>query len=182
MLSVYFLCPNLVRAEDRLWVDAKVNGIAEIVLRFDVTEALNLEDLTFQFDWNGTILEFRPGQSTAFGRTWADLVQDIDAGGSAVEKSISGSYSLNGYVQPSFELPSGTAEVRLAFFGLIDGRSDVKFVVSFAGSATSIDDFIESTGLGEASLTISPIPEPTPTALLLGGLAVLGWMARRRAA
>ena len=38
----------------------------------------------------------------------------------------------------------------------------------------------ESWGLGSLTVTVTPVPEPTPLAMLLAGLAVTGWMVRRR--
>ena len=158
--------------------DTVVGGVAELLLRFNVEVPVSLETLTIQLNWVADALEFLPSSSMAMGVGWDDLVANV--GNDGVTSSAD-AYAIDGFLSPTIDLNDSTAEVRLSFLGKQVGLQQVSYVLSFSGS-TTIDTFVESTGSGFASINVSPIPEPTPTALLLGGLAVLGWMARRRAA
>ena len=98
------------------------------------------------------------------------------------------SYGLTFWLpDPLGDLPAGTYGLNLGFKWT--GGFDVEVVhkVKVNVDLTKLVDdfdppFVPLPGEREFSITVSAIPEPTPTALLLGGLAVLGWMARRRAA
>ena len=60
---------------------------------------------------------------------------------------------------------------------MINGLSATGSVFTFAfDSARTVDQFYL------ASLTVTPVPEPGTYALMLGGLALLGGVARRRKA
>lgn len=155
-----------------------VGGVAELLLRFHVDVPVSLETLTIQLNWVADALEFLPASSMAMGVGWDDLVANVGNDGIT---SSADAYTIDGFLSPKIDLNDSTAEVRLSFLGKQVGFQQVSYVLSFSGS-TTIDTFVESTGAGFASINVSPIPEPTPTALLLGGLAMLGWLAKRRSA
>lgn len=58
----------------------------------------------------------------------------------------------------------------------IDGTGSPDFVLTLNGSATGAD------AIYSGELTVTAVPEPETYALMLGGLAVLGMVARRRKA
>ena len=168
--------PNLIITSSS--PGAVVGHVAELLLQFDVAQQISLETLTIQLDWPLGTLKFLPQSSMAMGVSWDDLELNVGMGGVT---SADGAYTIDGFLSPTIELTDGTAEVRLSFLGEQPGLHKVNYVLSFSGS-TTIDTFVELTGRDFAFVDISPIPEPTPTALLLGGLAMLGWLAKRRAA
>lgn len=60
-------------------------------------------------------------------------------------------------------------------------HSNPGIVIAFqAGGAGWQGSTDESWGLGRLTVSVTPVPEPVPSALLLAGLAVTGWAARRR--
>lgn len=86
-------------------------------------------------------------------------------------------HNFTGWDQGATFLFNGTRMLLPEGTGTINGPSAIGSVFTFAfDSARTADQFYL------ASLTVAPVPEPETYALMLGGLAVLGGIARRRKA
>lgn len=115
-----------------------------------------------------------------------------------------GATSISGQFLATFTADAGSSFNGLVFSGLNFGTGYVlsgvtlstnivgltSSLISYTANSVSInllglDPSVTSDGSGVGSFTlslnVSSVPEPEPAALLAGGLALLGWLGRRRA-
>ena len=147
-------------------------------LAVELSQSLAVEGLALNLTWQSTGLSFNAAQSTVLGLSWASLAGLVDWSLSAPPTDAPGAFGLSVIFSSPVLLPASTATVSLAFKGEAEGVYDVltEIVLAYDGGLSSLD------GSNITAMTVTAVPEPTPTALLLGGLAVLGWLAKRRAA
>ena len=147
-------------------------------LAVELSQSLAVEGLALNLTWQSTGLSFNAAQSTVLGLSWASLAGLVDWSLSAPPTDAPGAFGLSVIFSSPVLLPASTATVSLAFKGEAEGVYDVltEIVLAYDGGLSSLD------GSNITAMTVTAVPEPTPTALLLGGLAVLGWRAKRRAA
>lgn len=157
---------------------ATVGQTAHLFLTIDLTEVVVVDGIRFEMGWDASGLSFDATSSTAFGQSWSGLLGLLDPSFVTIT-SAPGSYVLDAFLAAPLPLPAGSQTLNLAFTGLQEGTHAV----------TSTLDLVYDIGNGQLTvqglstdINISAVPEPTPTALLLGGLAMLGWLTRRRAA
>jgi hypothetical protein len=110
--------------------------------------------------------------------------QPLDLSGLKVE------FRFLGDTNPEAFRATDTFEVG-TFFQVRDGKGNTQALavdafnnVSYEASAETytINNFSFSAVSGASDFTATPVPEPGTTAMLLAGLAGLGWLARRRRA
>ncbi len=158
---------------------ATVGGVAELLLTIKLYESYQIDGIDFQMDWESGLQFDRPA-SLAFNLPWVNLIglmnDPLFPPSEALEVST---YDLVGIIGQPLFLDAGEWTVRLAFVGLQEGPFTVNYSLDLIADQ---GDTVLDSGLKSTLITISPIPEPTPTALLLGGLAMLGWLAKRRSA
>lgn len=160
-----------------------VGGTTQLVLSFNLAAPIWVEGATFTLDWNAAALRFDPLASSAGGLSWASLGELFDSSLTVVTGGL-GSYTLNAVFATPQELTASVQTLSLAFTGLKAFDS----AEPYSHDVTAMLDLGYDTGLSQLSgsavthILVTAVPEPTPTALLLGGLAVLGWLAKRRAA
>lgn len=107
--------------------------------------------------------------------------------------------SASGYVTTSFTLPTGTLSildisnfsVKLynsanSLLGTATKDSGGNFVLNYGPLAAANDYYFNVTGKatgvggGNYTFTLAPVPEPESYAMLLAGLGIMGFVARRR--
>jgi hypothetical protein len=155
---------------------AQVGSNAQLTIEVNLAEPLLVDGLQVLFDFNPAALQFDSALSDVGGISWSTLVSL--AGPGADTDASDGQLGFAALLPTSTLVPAGVFTATLVFNGLAVGSHRVDYSLELA------------TDLGESSLSgsnftnvaITPVPEPTPTALLLGGLAMLGWLAKRRAA
>lgn len=139
------------------------------------------------------------------GQQWVDLTGSNESFGKGLSTSFASlagqAYVLSLDVGRLFSRGTAAVEVKLGstslgvFTGNASGSGNTmgwqSFSTSFVGTgATQTLSFIgvnsgpgsDSTLIGLDNVSVSAVPEPGSMALLLTGLGVMGWVARRRAA
>lgn len=161
---------------------------------------LEFQGVTFTSSWSGNILTLEidaanPGGDWA-GATSIGALQLKNIGSFSDVSLVSAPGGALNWTLGSNELnANGCAGGAHAGRGLcLSGErialtDDMVFQFSFNGDGTVLDAphlKVNFFGEGERkvgsllSQTIAPIPEPQTYAMLLGGLGLVGWMARRR--
>ena len=159
-------------------VGAVVGSNALLTIDVDLTAPVLVDGLDVLFDFDPASLSFDPSLSTVLGVSWATFTSQ--PGLTADNDAADGQLGFSALLPSPLLVSPGSFSANLVFKGLQVGSHDVGYSVVLATvNGLDVDTL---SGAGMTPITISPIPEPTPTALLLGGLAALGWMARRRAA
>ena len=169
----------------------KADGTAMLQLTVQVPAVPLLASVDLKLSGWGPGLQFNPGASSAVLSSSAVPVLWTELESNALFViGTDTSYGLTIFLpDPLEDLPAGSYGLNLAFHWT--GNYDVEVVhnVKVVVDLSYVVDGLEGpewltlpTGEFNTSITVSAIPEPTPTAMLLGGLAVLGWLAKRRAA
>jgi hypothetical protein len=130
--------------------------------------------------WNAGAL---PRWSNADGLTGPLFATGTDDSGQSAGTQIGANFGL--HAQGTLSAPFGT------LVGQIDSGDFFAIGTSFNGVASATgtlklfywdSNFGDNTEHITASVTVGVIPEPETYALMLGGLGLVGWMARRRRA
>ena len=116
--------------------------------------------------------------SVTFGEA-SRLLLDVAADGRSDQFSLRGLMGLSGDIvlrfQPGFQADAGMT-LQLIQGGVLGGQPHFQ-VEGFDPSRVDFSHFLQ-----DGSVTISAVPEASPSAMLLGGLAMLGaWLRRRQA-
>jgi hypothetical protein len=127
----------------------------------------------------GPNVEFPQGSLMATSAGFEALPVSIDVGSSTIQIS----YSAGGTTQPG-----GFNGFAFSFAGAptitgvtLDPSSTYSPVVSFSGNMVYVNEAgLTLTSTSTALVTISAVPEPGAYALMVGGLGLLGVMAKRR--
>jgi hypothetical protein len=85
---------------------------------------------------------------------------------------ISSQTTLNGSSAGTFTWNDGTGTIT---FGSVKATTSSPFVLNLGGTVTNA-----AKALYSGEITISAVPEPTTYGMLLGGLGIMGFMARRK--
>lgn len=154
-----------------------VGGSTWVTLSLDVSADVQLIALTFNLDWPSTGLALDLAHSTALGQSWVDFSATFDPDPANTQVNLTSSHLGISTFLPLPTLTAGTHTVQLAFTGVAPGVHEVKYDLDL-GDLDGIDHQIA----GSALVTVSAVPEPSPTLMLAAGLAALGLIARRRRA
>ena len=150
-------------------------GVSTSLMTIHLDGSYLLEGATFNLDWDAATLTFLPLQSTAASMSYGSLVGLFDPDSFSMS-SDPGIFGLSGFLLAPQAVEPGDVALTLAFQGLQVGTHAVTYYLELA-------DLTISPPLANASsfnITITPVPEPATYALMLGGLAVVGALARRR--
>lgn len=159
-------------------VGAMVGSNALLTIDVDLTASVLVDGLDVLFNFDPASLSFDPNLSNVLGVSWATFT--AQPGVFADEDAGDGELGFSALLPFSTLLSPGSFSANLVFEGLQVGSHAVSYSLVLATvNGLDVDTL---TGMGMTPVNISAVPEPTPTALLLGGLAVLGWLAKRRAA
>jgi hypothetical protein len=136
----------------------------------------------------GPTTEFPQGSFTSLTSGLATVPVAIDVGSNDIELNytaggVAAPGGFNGYVFTFANAPAITGVT-------LDPRSSSGYTpaLSFSGNQIFVNEAgltLTSTTMGLLAVTTAtapppPVPEPETYAMLLGGLALLGWTARRR--
>ncbi len=156
-------------------VGAVVGSNATLTIGVNLSEPVLVNGLDVLFAFDPVSLRFDANLSTVLGMSWATFITQPDV--VADENPVDG-LGFTALLPLAVLVSPATFSANLVFEGLQPGNHDVSYSLVLAM------DLGENTlsGADLTPITISAIPEPTPTALLLAGLAALGWLAKRRAA
>lgn len=158
-------------------VGAVVGSNATLTIGVNLSNPVLVDGLDVLFAFDPLSLRFDANLSTVLGMSWATFIAQPEV---VADEDPIGGLGFSALLPFSVLVSPATFSANLVFEGLQAGSHDVGYSVVLATfNGLDVDTL---SGAGMTPITISPIPEPTPTALLLSGLAVLGWLARRRAA
>lgn len=150
-------------------------GVATALMTIQLGGSYLLDGAMFNLDWDEAALTFLPLQSTAAGMSYGSLVGLFDPDFSSMS-SFPGSFGLSAVLLAPQAVGPGDVALTLAFEGLQVGTHAVTYFLELADLALPSP----LTNTGSFNVTITPIPEPATYALMLGGLAAVGALARRR--
>jgi hypothetical protein len=91
-----------------------------------------------------------------------------------------GPAGVNGPVKVNFTFPSGTAGAGAFSGSVVD--ADAEFITALTASNFYVNIHTNEFPGGALRGQLAPVPEPETYALMLAGLGVVGWTARRRRA
>lgn len=154
-------------------------GVSTSLMTIQLNGSYLLEGATFNLDWDAAALTFLPLMSTAGGKSYGELAALFDQESSIVSGVLPptpGKFGLSAIFGSPQAVGPADVSLSLAFQGLKVGTHAVTYYLELA-------DQTISPPLANASsfnITITPVPEPATYALMLGGLAVVGALARRR--
>jgi hypothetical protein len=156
-------------------VGAVVGSNATLTIGVNLSNPVLVDGLDVLFAFDPLSLRFDANLSTVLGMSWATFIAQPDV---VADENPIGGLGFTALLPFPVLVSPATFSANLVFEGLQAGSHDVSYSLVLATDlgANSLS------GDGLTPIAISPVPEPTPTALLLGGLAVLGWLAKRRAA
>jgi hypothetical protein len=129
----------------------------------------------------GPTVEFPEGSIMATMAGFEALPVSIDVSGSTIEISYSAGGDVpaggfNGFAFSFVDAPTITGAT-------VDPSSTYTPTVSFTGNTVWVNEAGSTlTSTSSVLVNISAVPEPETYGMMLGGLAVLGFMARRRRA
>ena len=153
---------------------AEQGGVATAVMTLQLSESYELWGVTFILEWPDGGLNFLPTQSSAGGSSYAALEPLFDPVGFSLS-STSHSFGLSTFFESAQVAGPDNVDLSLAFRGLQVGSHTVSYELDLADAGGA-----SLYGAGTFNITITPVPEPATYALMLGGLAVVGALARRR--
>lgn len=162
--------------------------------------SLTYQGVTFTTSWSGNLLTLEIDAANATGdwstATSIGALQLKDVGSFSDVTLVSAPGEATGWTLSSNELNANGcgggshAGMGLCYSGAhVALTDDLVFQFRFDGGAPSLDaPHLKVNFFGDGdrkvgsllSQTIAPVPEPRTYALFLGGLGVMGWMARRR--
>lgn len=158
-------------------VGAVVGSNATLTIGVNLSNPVLVDGLDVLFAFDPLSLRFDANLSTVLGMSWATFIAQPYV---VADENPIGGLGFTALLPFPVMVSPATFSANLVFKGLQVGSHDVGYSVVLATvNGLDVDTL---SGAGMTPITISPVPEPTPTALLLGGLAVLGWLAKRRAA
>ena len=170
---------TLAHAADSLAVTvtpgtAVQGGVATTLLNVQLDASYELLGAMLTLDWEGAALAFLPMQSSTDGIGYADVVILFDPEFSSVSLA-SGSFGLSAAFLAPQGVGPGAMALSLPFQGLQVGTHTVTYYLELADALGT--PLVSS---GAFDTTITAVPEPATYALMLGGLAAVGALARRR--
>ncbi len=170
---------TLAHAADSLAVtvspgSAAQGDVATTLLTLQLDASYELEGATLTLDWDGVALAFLPLQSSTDGTGYADVVSLFDPDFSDVSLAA-GSFALSAIFLMPQNVGPGAMALSLPFQGLQVGTHTVTYYLELADTLGT--PLVSS---GAFDTTITAVPEPATYALMLGGLAAVGALARRR--
>ncbi len=159
-----------------------VGGTGTVVADITVSDPVDLAGATLNLYWEPG-LSFNGIDATVFGMSLADFTAQFDP--SQTQFSTAPDPAMPGYehygvsllagVTPP-SLAAGPVAVSFSFVGVASGVQKVHVDLLL----TDASDFSDIPLTLDSTVTVSPVPEAPPAAMLAAGLGVLALLARRR--
>lgn len=151
-------------------------GSATLTVTLDLSDPVSLSGFTFAATWDTGALSNDLSTVQVLGSSLASFAAQFTV---AFNEISSDDHHLGIVLiaPPSpVIMPAGTSTISFGITGLTLGSHDVQYTLSLTD-----DGFNDIAAAGfSGNVTVSAVPEPSPAALLLAGVAVLGLLARRK--